>query len=85
MFIEADGEQMMRLDQLQPLVHHRRAIDADLCAHIPIGVRDGLCRRDGAHLIEAEGAERPAAGGQRDFADLADLAACEALEDSVMF
>ena len=29
---------MMRLDQLQPLVHHGGAIDRDLGAHVPIGM-----------------------------------------------
>ena len=51
--VEPDREQVMGLDQFQPLVHHRGAIDADLGAHIPIGMRDRLRRRGGAHLRRA--------------------------------
>ena len=46
-------EQMMRLDQLEPLVHHRRRIDADLGAHRPVGMRHRLLGRRRRHLFAA--------------------------------
>ena len=74
----------MRLNQLQPFVHHRRRIDADLCAHVPIRVRHRLRRSYAAHLIERKSAERAAACSQRDFADLVDTSARKALKYRVM-
>ena len=47
-------------------------------------MRHGLCRRHSAHLVKRVGPERPAACGQRDFADLTDFAARKTLEDGVM-
>ena len=39
----------MRLDQLEALVHHRRGVDGDLGAHVPVRMRHRLRRRDGGH------------------------------------
>jgi hypothetical protein len=52
-------EQVVRLDQLQALVHHGRAVDADLGAHRPIGVRHRLRRGDPRHLGGGEGRNGP--------------------------
>ncbi len=82
--VEPDREEMGRLDQFQPLVHHRRAVDADLRAHRPVGMRHGLRRRDGAHILITQGAERPAARGQDDAGDIAQAAAGQALENRIM-
>ena len=48
--VAVDREQPRRLDQLEPLVHHRRRIDRDLGAHRPVGMRHRLLGRDVAHL-----------------------------------
>ena len=40
---------MMRLDHLEPLVHHGRGIDRDLGAHVPVRMGDRLLRRDRGH------------------------------------
>ena len=61
------AEQMMRLDQLEPLVHQRRRIDRDLRAHRPVGMRDRLRRRGRGDLLGRAGAERAAARGQDDL------------------
>ncbi len=42
----ADAEQPVRLDHLEPLVHHRRRVDGDLAAHHPVRVRARFVRRD---------------------------------------
>ena len=54
----------MRLDQLEPLVHHGRRIDRDLGAHAPVGMGDRLARRDARHLGSRAAPERPARRGQ---------------------
>ena len=61
-----EREQVIGLDQLEPLVHQGRRIDRDLGAHRPIGMRHRLRRGDRAHLVAARAPERPAAGGQDD-------------------
>ena len=50
------AEQVMRLDQLEPLVHQRRRIDRDLRAHRPFGMRDRLLRRRRPQLLRRRGA-----------------------------
>ncbi len=82
--IEPDGKQMICLNQLKALVHHRRGIDAYLCAHVPIGMRDGLRRCDLTHLVKRERPERAAACRQRDFADMFQLASGKALKNGIM-
>ena len=37
-----EAEQIVSLDQLKALVHHRRGIDRDFCAHRPVGMGNGL-------------------------------------------
>ena len=63
---ERQGEQMMRLDQFQPLVHQGGRIDGDLRPHRPVRVAQRLLRRGGRDGLAAPGAERPARGGQDD-------------------
>ena len=56
------AEEMVRLDQLEPLVHHGRRIDRDLGAHAPVRMRDRLLRASrGAIASNGRVAERPAA------------------------
>ena len=40
-----DREQVIGLDQLQPLVHQGRRVDGDLAPHGPVGVHERLLRR----------------------------------------
>ena len=79
-----DREQVERLDQFEPLVHHRGAVDADLGAHRPIGVRDRLRGSDGPHVGERAVAERAARCGQQDASDAVRVARLQALEDRRM-
>ena len=65
------AEQMMRLDQFESLVHHRRRIDADLGAHRPVGMGDRLSGRHRCHSIASLVAERAAAGSQHQSCDIA--------------
>ena len=78
-----DAEQVHRLDEFQALVHHRRGIDADLRAHAPVRVLDGLLRRDGRRLLARPAAKRPAGAGEQDFFQLA-ISPGETLEDGRM-
>ena len=58
------AEQMVRLDQLEPLVHQGRRIDRDLGAHRPIGMGDRLRRASPRASARRISPERAAAGGQ---------------------
>jgi hypothetical protein len=70
-----------RLDHFEALVHERRGIDADLAAHVPLGMRDGLLGRDVRKVPAA--AERPARSGEQDRGAAALLfgSALQALEN----
>ena len=58
------AEEQVSLDQLQALVHHRRRVDRDLGAHVPVGMGDGLLGRRLFHLVEARcGTARPRRSG----------------------
>ena len=64
------AEQMVRLDQFQPLVHHGRGIDRDLGTHRPVGMAQRLLHGGGAHLIERAVRNGSAGGGQDDAAHI---------------
>ena len=55
---------MMRLNHLEALVHHARAIDGDLRAHLPCGVTQRLSARRTLDIALLPCAERPARRGQ---------------------
>ena len=85
-------EQVMGLNHLQALVHHRRAVDRDLRAHVPVRVR----RRLRAHplgfifalvgeLRGREVAEGAAARREDDFPHAVRRHALQGLEDGAMF
>ncbi len=80
----AEAEQVVGLDQLEALVHHRRRIDRDLGAHGPVRVSDRLARRDGRHLGARAAAERPAGRGQDQPLDALGGLAAQRLEDRVV-
>ena len=77
-------EKMVRLDDLEPLVHHGRRIDRDLGAHAPVGMRHRLLRRRILHFRIAAFQERAAARGQDDALDGGALLEGEDLEDGVV-
>ena len=83
-FFRRQGEQEMRLDQFQPLVHQGGAVERNLAAHRPVGMGDRLFHRGGAHLLQRPFAERPARGGDGDHIDFAGIARTQHLEDGVV-
>ena len=56
----AQAEQVMRLNHLKALVHHRRRVDGDLGPHRPCGMREGICGHHIAEFIDGAAPERPA-------------------------
>ena len=50
-------EQPLRLDHLEPLVHHRRRIDRDLCPHAPVRVLQRLCFSHDCQFLHCLGTE----------------------------
>ena len=81
---QPDGEQVERLDKLQALVEHRRAVDADFCAHVPVRMLDRLRRSGGCQLFMGPVAKWSAAGGERDAAHMRSVVPGEALEDRIV-
>ena len=66
-----NAEQVVRLDQLQALVHERGAVDRDLAAHLPGRVGQRLLA---GHLAQLRGGHAPegaAAGGEHQPVDRA--------------
>ena len=78
------GEQVVRLDDLEALVHERRRVDGDLRAHVPRGMSERLSRRDSAQFISRTTAEGAAGRGHPQTAHLARALANEALVDSAV-
>ena len=77
-----------RLDDLEPLVHHRRRVDRDLGTHVPVGVRRrllahglGLGLVERQQLLGREVAEGAARRGEDDAAERVGRHALQALED----
>ena len=68
--VEVDAEQLVRLDDLQALVHERRRVDGDLGAHGPRRVLQRVGDGDALELGSRRAAERPTAGGEQDAAHL---------------
>ena len=58
------AEQVVRLDQLEALVHHGGRIDRDLGAHVPVRMGHRLLGRGLGHLGQRPVAERAARCGQ---------------------
>ena len=51
-------EQVVRLDHLEPLVHHRRRVDRDLGPHAPGGMAQRVLARDPLQFIGRSAAKR---------------------------
>eukprot|EP00964_Phaeocystis_antarctica_P104088 scaffold69268_cov75-Phaeocystis_antarctica.AAC.3 len=83
-----DDVDVVIVDAEEPLVHHRRRVDRDLGAHVPVGVgRRLLAHRLGLGLVERhqllrrEVAEGTARRGEDDAAQRVGRHALQALED----
>ena len=63
------AEEVMGLDQLEPLVHQRRRVDGDLAAHLPGRVGERLLAGHPLELLRAPAAEGPAAGREDEALD----------------
>ena len=63
-------EQMMRLDDLQALVHKRGGVDGDLRPHVPSRMVQRLSRRDALKIGTLPAAERAAGGRHPQTGDL---------------
>ena len=81
MSLVRDAEQVVRLDQLEPLVRERRRVDRDLRPHAPGRMRERLLGRDVLELVARAAAERPAGAGEHERVDLLAARALEALEE----
>ena len=82
--VGAHGEQMHGLDHLERLVEHRGAVDGDLDAHRPVGMRGGHIRRNRGHFRCIQRTERPARSGEDDAFDAVALILLEYLVDRVV-
>ena len=69
MRLVGEAEQVVRLDQLEPLVHQRGRVDRDLAAHVPGRVRERRLDVHVAQLVGRHAAERAAGGGQHEPLD----------------
>jgi hypothetical protein len=79
--VVSDAEKVMRLDDLEPLVHQGCRVDRDLRPHRPARMRERLGDR---HIGEAPGgasAERAARGRQPQPGDVTGRLPNQALED----
>ena len=63
------AEEVVRLDDLEALVHQRGRIDGDLGAHRPVGVLERLLRRDGGQVRGRPAAEGAAGAGEEELLD----------------
>ena len=59
-----EPEEVVRLDELEPLVREGGRVDGDLRAHRPGRVRERVLHGDVAELVAAAAAKRAARGGQ---------------------
>ena len=62
-FLQRIPEKDIGLDHLEALVHHRRAVDGDLRAHVPSRVGEGLFGFRRSKIFPFLVAERPAGSG----------------------
>ena len=79
--VQRDAEQVMRLDELEALVHQGRGVDRDLGTHRPFRMVERLFDRDLVQVQLRVGPERTAARGDDQPAHVLALLAPEALPD----
>ena len=80
-FVVGHVEQIMSLDNFEPLVHERRGVDRNLGAHMPGRMFQCLSRRDVTQIVARATSERPARCGDPQLGDLALVLAEQALVD----
>src|SRR5439155_497699 len=76
-----DVEQQVRLDHLEPFVHHRRRVDRDLRSHLPTWMGQCLGDRHRLERFQWTTQEWTARPGQNQTPDSALLLAPQALPD----
>ena len=75
-------EQPHSLDELEALVHQGGAVDGDLCAHVPVGMLEGVGLGLAPQLFGLHAEEGAAGGRQQDLGQaLGALLILQALED----
>jgi len=82
--IRANVEEPVRFDNFETFVHHGGGIDGDAIAHAPVGMREGLLRRDARELRKGSPAKRPAGSGENKAAHFAVRTAAQALMQRVV-
>ena len=82
--IVGHGEQVVRLDDLETLVHQRGRVDGYLRAHVPRGVRERLSGRDIGQVGSRAAAERSARRRHPQARHLARVFAQKALVDGAV-
>jgi len=78
--VRLHGEQVIGLDELEPLVHHGCRIDGDFPPHGPVGMAKRLLRRGVPQLLEAPRAEGPPRCREHDALDGGGISAGDRLE-----
>ena len=75
------AEEVVRLDHLQPFIHHRGGVDRHLAAHIPVGIPERLLGGHLTELLHSEVDKWSPRGGEVDLGDIAMPLADNALID----
>ena len=79
-----DVEEEVRLDHLEPLVHHRRRVDRDLRSHLPARMGQRLGDRHARQRFEWTAQERTPRPGQNQTSDGTLLLAPQTLPDGAV-
>jgi hypothetical protein len=82
--VDVQAEEVMRLDDFQPLVHHRGGVDRDLVAHAPRRMRERGFDRDVVERGELTMEERAAGSGEDDALHFLVRAATDGLMHGVV-
>ena len=82
--VDGHVEEVVCLDDLKALVHERGAVDRDLCAHLPRGMRQGIRSRDVCELGSAAAKEWASGARDPDLSHVMPALANEALVDGVV-
>ena len=82
--VRRQAEQIMRLDQLQSLVHQTRRVDRHFRPHHPVGMGERFFARGRADALGAPFAERAAGSGYGHFLDRVRIARADRLEQGVV-
>ena len=83
--IDVRREEVMRLDDFQPFVHHRGGVDRDLVAHLPRRMCERRVDGDVGECGEVAAKERAARSGEDDAGDFAIGAGAQRLMHRVVF